>query len=185
MKEFTSSCDIAIAKLVATSVNFKNEPAFGGAVATVRIGNRVLTSFDARKLLPSEMAAKSEAFSKELAAAIREAGYPSRADPAQMNKPMVFALIFVLALFIAMAHGPAAATLVELFPARIRSTSLSFVYHIGTGWFGSLLPTTAFALVAYSGDMYYGLYYPFCIALLTILVAVLFVPETKGASIRG
>jgi MFS family permease len=185
MREFTSSCDIAKAKLVAASVKFRNEPAFGGSVAAVMIGDRVLTSYNARRLSASEAAAKSDAFTKELAAALQQAGYPSKADPGQMNKPMVFFLIFLLALFITMAYGPAAALLVELFPARIRYSSLSFVYHLGTGWFGSLMPAVAFALVAYKGDVYYGLYYPFWIALATVIIGVLSVPETKGINIRA
>jgi len=183
--QFASSCDFAKAKLVAASVNYKNEAAPAGSVATVRIGDKVLTSFDTGALPKAEAAAKSEAFTRELTAAIQQAGYPSKADPAQMNKPMVVLLIFLLVLFITMAYGPTAAMLVELFPTKIRYSSLSVPYHVGTGWFGGLMPTTAFALVAYSGDIYYGLWYPIVVALVTVVIGAIFLPETKDVDIRA
>jgi MFS family permease len=180
-KKFTSSCDIAKAKLVAASVNYANEPAPAGSIA---IGSIILTSFDAKGLVKAEADAKSAAFSKDLNAAIEAAGYPSKADPAQINKPMVVLLIFVLILFLTMAYGPSAAMLVELFPTRIRYTSLSFPYHIGTGWFGGLMPTIAFAMVAYKGDIYYGLWFPVVIALATVIIGALFLRETKDVDIN-
>ena len=124
------------------------------------------------------------AFAKELSSSISEAGYPQKADPEQINKPMVFLLVFLLVIYVTMAYGPTAAALVELFPTKIRYSSLSLPYHIGTGWFGGLMPTTAFALVALEGDIYYGLWYPVIIAAVTVVFGGLFLPETKNRNIR-
>jgi len=110
--------------------------------------------------------------------ALTEAGYPAKADPAAINKPMVVAILFLLALYVTMVYGPIAALLVELFPTRIRYTSMSLPYHIGNGWFGGFLPTTAFAMVAATGDIYYGLWYPIIVALVTLVAGLLFLPET-------
>ena len=182
-KKFTSSCDIAKAKLSAASVNYENVPGAPGAPATIKIGDNMLTSYDAAGLSKEDAAAKDKAFSKELADAIKAAGYPTKADPEQMNKPMVLLLLFILVLYVTMVYGPIAAALVEMFPTRIRYTSMSMPYHIGNGWFGGLLPTTAFALVAFKGDIYYGLWYPIVIALITFVVGALFVRETKDNDI--
>jgi MFS family permease len=184
-KKFTSSCDIVKAKLVAASVHYSNEVAPAGTVASVKVGDKVLTSFDAGRLPPAEAATREAAFSKELGAAIQAAGYPAKADPAQINKPMITLLLFILVVYIAMAYGPAAAILVEMFPTRIRYTSLSLPYHVGTGWFGGLMPSTAFALVAYHGDIYSGLWYPVVILLATVLIGALFVKETKDVDINA
>ena len=184
-RKFTSSCDLAKARLVAASVNYANEAAPAGSVATVRIGDRVLTSFDAGSLSKEEAEEKSRAFSAELSAAIREAGYPAKADLAQVNKTIVVLLIFSMVLFLTMAYGPAAAMLVEMFPTRIRYSSLSLPYHIGTGWIGGLMPTAAFAMVAYKGDIYYGLWFPVVIALATVVIGALFVSETKDVDINA
>ena len=184
-RKFASSCDVAKARLVAASVNYANEAAPAGSVATVRIGERVLTSFDAGSLSKEEAEEKSRAFSAELSAAIREAGYPAKADLAQVNKTIVVLLIFSMVLFLTMAYGPAAAMLVEMFPTRIRYSSLSLPYHIGTGWIGGLMPTAAFAMVAYKGDIYYGLWFPVVIALATVVIGALFVRETKDVDINA
>ncbi|NEX59720.1 MFS transporter [Noviherbaspirillum galbum] len=182
-KKFTSSCDIVKAKLAAASVNYSNAEAPAGSVATVKIGESVIESYDASKLSKEEAAAKEKAFSAAVADAIKKAGYPTKADPAQMNKGMVLLLLTILVLYVTMVYGPIAAMLVEMFPTRIRYTSMSLPYHIGNGWFGGLLPTTAFALVAFKGDIYYGLWYPIVIALVTVVVGMLFVRETKDNDI--
>jgi MFS family permease len=182
-KKFTSSCDIVKAKLAAASVNYANKVAPAGTAATVKIGEVELTSYVAAGLPKEEAAAKDKAFSKELADALKTAGYPSKADSAQINYPMVLLLLFILVLYVTMVYGPIAAMLVEMFPTRIRYTSMSLPYHIGNGWFGGLLPTTAFALVAFKGDIYYGLWYPIVIALMTFVVGMLFVKETKDVDI--
>jgi MFS family permease len=182
-KKFTSSCDIAKAKLSAASVNYTNETAAPGSVATIKIGNKVISSYDANGLSKADATAKDKAFSKELSDEIKAAGYPTKADPDQMNKPMVLLLLVILVIYVTMVYGPIAAMLVEMFPTRIRYTSMSLPYHIGNGWFGGLLPTTAFALVAFKGDIYYGLWYPIIIALITFVAGMLFIKETKDNDI--
>ena len=182
-KKFTSSCDIVKAKLAAASVAYSNEVAPAGTVATVKIGDTLLTSYDAKGLSKEEATAKDKAFSKELGDAIKAHGYPTKADPNQINYGMTLLLLFILVLYVTMVYGPIAAMLVEMFPTRIRYTSMSLPYHIGNGWFGGLLPTTAFALVAFKGDIYYGLWYPIIIALVTFVIGMLFVRETKDNDI--
>ncbi|MBF8178918.1 MFS transporter [Herminiimonas contaminans] len=182
-KKFTSSCDIVKAKLAAASVAYSNEVAPAGTVATVKVGDTLLTSYDAKGLSKEEATAKDKAFSKELGDAIKAHGYPTKADPNQINYGMTLLLLFILVLYVTMVYGPIAAMLVEMFPTRIRYTSMSLPYHIGNGWFGGLLPTTAFALVAFKGDIYYGLWYPIIIALITFVIGMLFVRETKDNDI--
>ncbi|MCX7216826.1 MAG: MFS transporter [Burkholderiales bacterium] len=184
-KKFTSSCDIAKAKLAAASVNYKNEPAPPGTTAVIKVGDKELTSYSAVGLPKEEAVAKDKQFTNDLKALIGEAGYPAKADPAQVNKPMVLVILVILVLYVTMVYGPIAAMLVEMFPTRIRYTSMSLPYHIGNGWFGGLLPTTAFALVAYQGDIYYGLWYPIVIALFTFVIGTLFVRETKDNDIHA
>ena len=176
-KRFTSSCDIAKQKLVAASVNFRHEPAPPGTVATVRVGERVLASFDAAILPLREAQARDEAFTRDLTAAVRAAGYPAKADPAQINKAMVMLLVFVPVFCLTMAYGPVAAMLVELFPTRIRYCSVSLSYHIGTSWFGGLVPSFGFALVASTGDIYDGLWFPVVVALSSVVIATLFIRD--------
>ena len=184
-KKFTSSCDLIKAKLVAAGVNYVNEALPAGSIAQVRIGDKLLTSFDS-KALPKEQAdEQNKALSKELATTLQQAGYPAKADPEQINKPMVLLLMFTLVFFLTMAYGPVAAMLVEMFPTRIRYSSLSLPYHIGTGWVGGLMPTVAFAMVAYQGDIYYGLWFPVLIALATVVIGLLCVKETKDVDINA
>ncbi len=184
-KKFTSSCDIAKAKLAAASVNYRNEVAPAGTSAVIKIGDKTLESYNASVLSKEESTAKDKEFSDKLKEMIKGAGYPAKADPAQINKPMVLVLLFILVLYVTMVYGPIAAMLVEMFPTRIRYTSMSLPYHIGNGWFGGLLPTTAFALVAFKGDIYYGLWYPIVIALMTAIIGTLFVRETKDNDINA
>jgi MFS family permease len=184
-KKFTSSCDIAKAKLAAASVNYKNEAAPAGTTAVIKVGDKELSSYSAVGLPKEEATAKDKAFTEQLKALIGEAGYPAKADPAQLNKPMVLLILLILVLYVTMVYGPIAAMLVEMFPTRIRYTSMSLPYHIGNGWFGGLLPTTSFALVAFKGDIYYGLWYPIVIALITFVIGTLFVRETKDNDIHS
>jgi MFS family permease len=183
-KKFTSSCDIAKAKLAAASVNYKNEIAPAGTVASIKVGDKSLESYSAVGLSKEDAAAKDKEFTGQLKDLIKEAGYPAKADSAQINKPMVLLLLFILVLYVTMVYGPIAAMLVEMFPTRIRYTSMSLPYHIGNGWFGGLLPTTSFALVAYAGDIYFGLWYPIVIALMTAIIGSIFVAETKDNDIH-
>jgi MFS family permease len=187
-EKFPSSCDIATGLLTAGSVSYTTEDAPAGALAKVKIGAKEITSFNAVMTadglnFDADSKTKEAALKKEVGAAIKEAGYPSKADPDQINKVMVIALLFILVLYVTMVYGPIAAMLVEMFPTRIRYTSMSLPYHIGNGWFGGLLPTTAFALVALKGDIYYGLWYPVIIAAITVVIGALFVKETKDNDI--
>ncbi|MEZ0244730.1 MAG: MFS transporter [Sphingomonas sp.] len=133
---------------------------------------------------PARRKAAIEAFQTEAKAALLTAGYPAKADPAQIDKPRVVAILTLLVLLVTMVYGPIAAMLVEFFPSKIRYTSMSLPYHIGNGWFGGFLPATAFAMVAATGDIYYGLWYPVVAAALTFVVGLLLLPETRKRKIE-
>jgi len=182
-KKFNSSCDIATAVLAKAGVPYKVEPAAAGTVATLRIGQTPLASYEAGGLAAADAAAQGAAFTASLKAALAQAGYPEKADPERINKPMVLLILTILVLYVTMVYGPIAAWLVELFPTRIRYTSMSLPYHIGNGWFGGFLPTISFALVAATGNIYYGLWYPVGIALMTFVIGCLFLHETKDVDI--
>ena len=187
-KKFPSSCDIATGILTGASVAYTKQDAPAGTVATVKVGEKVIPSFnatlDAAGLNFDAASKKSEAALKtDIGAAVKAAGYPAKADPAQINQPMTVLFLFILVLYVTMVYGPIAAMLVEMFPTRIRYTSMSLPYHIGNGWFGGLLPTISFAMVAFKGDIYYGLWYPIVIALITVVIGGLFVGETKDNEI--
>jgi MFS family permease len=181
--KFTSSCDIAKQFLAAGSVSYDNEAAPTGTVAVVKVGDKVINGFESKGLAPDEAKAKDAEFKKAIGAALKEAGYPAKADPAKMDKVKMVAILTLLVIYVTMVYGPIAAMLVEMFPTRIRYTSMSLPYHIGNGWFGGLLPTTAFAIVAQTGNMYNGLWYPIIIAVVTFVVGMLFVRETKDVNI--
>lgn len=191
----SKSCDIAKSYLAKNAVSYSVVSAPAGTVASVRIGDKVITAPDPSKLVGEEKALAIKAFGGEVMSSLQAAGYPVKdnpaaakdekapkkilfADPAQINKPLVVAVLTYLVLLVTMVYGPIAALLVELFPTRIRYTSMSLPYHIGNGWFGGFLPTTAFAMVAATGDIYYGLWYPIVVAALTVIAGLLFLPET-------
>lgn len=174
---FVSSCDIAKSALAKAGAPYSNEAA--SATTVVRVGDVAVASFDGRPLAPAEFKERSDAFGKELTAALHAAGYPPSADPARINHTMVLLVLTVLVIYVTMVYGPIAAWLVELFPARIRYTSMSLPYHIGNGWFGGFLPTVSFALVALTGDIYYGLWYPIVVAVFTAVVGALFLPDKR------
>jgi len=176
--KFTTSCDIAKSFLASNSVNYKNEAAPAGTVAKVRVGDTEIESFDGRKA-GGELAAKTSAFGKSMTEAIRKHGYPAKADPAAMDKGMLVVVLTILVIYVTMVYGPIAAMLVELFPTRIRYTSMSLPYHIGNGWFGGFLPPLAFAMVAATGDIYYGLWYPIVVAVMTFVIGSLFLRDTR------
>ncbi|MDY0883992.1 MFS transporter [Dongia soli] len=177
--KFLTSCDIAKSFLAKASVNYGNEAAPAGTVASVRIGDKVVQSFEGEGLPKEDLAAKTKAFTVEMTASIQAAGYPEKADPDQINYVVTTLLLVILVLYVTMVYGPIAAMLVELFPTRIRYTSMSLPYHIGNGWFGGFLPAISFALVAARGNIYYGLWYPIIIAVITFIVGVVFIRETK------
>ncbi|WP_309603189.1 MFS transporter [Sphingomonas sp.] len=158
-----SACDIAKSTLAKAGISYGNAAAGAGAVT---IGDRTVAVGDLAT------------YGKRLSAAVADAGYPAKADPQGIDKPRVVGILFLLALYVTMVYGPIAALLVELFPTRIRYTSMSLPYHIGNGWFGGFLPTTAFAMVAATGNIYYGLWYPVVVALITLVAGLMFLPET-------
>ncbi|HST45288.1 MAG TPA: MFS transporter, partial [Luteimonas sp.] len=160
-----------------------NVAAEPNTVAQVRIGDRVVESFEGSALPAADFKTRNDAFTANLAAALKDAGYPEKADPAKINYPMMLLLLTVLVIYVTMVYGPIAAWLVELFPTRIRYTSMSLPYHIGNGWFGGFLPTIAFAMVVASGNIYQGLWYPIVVAAMTLVIGTLFLPETKDVDI--
>jgi len=184
--DFFKSCDIAKRFLAQNSVSYDNVVAATPGPATISIGDKVITA-PAATVVNSKFddasKAAMDAFKTEVKDALNAAGYPSKADPARMNKPVIIAILTVLVIYVTMVYGPIAAMLVELFPTRIRYTSMSLPYHIGNGWFGGLMPTIAFAMVAQNGNMYYGLWYPIVIAAATFVIGLLFVRETKDVDI--
>jgi MFS family permease len=203
--KFTSSCDIAKATLARLSASYRFEKAAPGTPAIIKIGATEIPSYDAGNLAGDAAKATPAAFNKSVTAALIAAGYPNGSnaeivkiaiepkdgllnlvrmlDIFTTQKLAVIGILTVLVLFVTAVYGPIAAALVELFPTRIRYTSMSLPYHIGNGWFGGLLPATAFAMVAATGDIYYGLWYPVVIALMTFVIGVFFVPETKDRNI--
>jgi MFS family permease len=170
--KFTSSCDIAKSALVARSVNYANETAPAGTTAIIKVGEQSIPT-------------NTPDFAKVLNEAITKHGYPASANLDQINYNMTTALLFVLVLYVTMVYGPIAAWLVEMFPTRIRYSGLSLPYHIGNGWFGGFLPATVFAIVAATGNIYSGLWYPVVIAAMSFVIALIFLPETKNVDIAA
>jgi hypothetical protein len=154
--------------LTKSGLSFKKIYAKGTKVVTT-IGPTTIEGLDAKAIM----------------AALKDQGYPAKADPNKVNYPMTILILFIFMVFVTGAYGPIAAFLVELFPTRIRYTSMSLPYHIGNGWFGGMLPLTATAIVALKGDIYYGLWYPIIVSLMTVVVGFLFLKETKDRDITS
>jgi MFS family permease len=170
VQKFTTGCDQIKAALVNLSVNYNNVSAPAGTKASVKIGDQTIAA-DTPKLADA------------IKAAVTAHGYPASADPNDINYPMTVLLLAILVVFVTMVYGPIAAWLVELFPTRIRYSGMSLPYHIGNGWFGGFLPALVFAIVAMTGNIYYGLWYPVGIAAMSFVVALIFLPETKDRDI--
>jgi hypothetical protein len=186
--DFVSSCDQAKRVLAQNFIPYKNEAAPAGTVASITIGTSTINSLNAtlndkRNGFSADSAKGIAEFKKNVLDAAKTAGLTAKADDKAMNKGMVLALLVFLVILVTMVYGPIAAMLVEMFPTRIRYTSMSLPYHIGNGWFGGLLPTTAFAMVAATGDIYYGLWYPVIVATGTFIIGMLFIKETKDVDI--
>jgi MFS family permease len=164
----TTPCDRARDFLTKSGLSYTSLPFDGQNEVVTTIAGQRLAGFD----------------EAQYKAALESSGYPAAADPDRVNKPMTVLLLVILMLYVTMVYGPIAAFLVELFPTRIRYTSMSLPYHIGNGWFGGFLPFVAAALVVKSGDIYYGLWYPIVVAAMTGLVGLLFVRESKDVDIR-
>jgi MFS family permease len=184
-RRFARSCDIAKAALAGAGVPYAThiEPADG--IALVRIGRAgegasEVSSFDGAQLSADRFKTEHDAFLQRLHHALASAGYPAKANPARIDYPMVCLMLLIVMVYVTAATGPMAAWLVELFPARVRYTSLSVPYHIGAGWFGGFLPAVAFTLVAITGDIYSGIWYPVVVATVTVIAGASLLPETAG-----
>jgi len=186
-KVFTKSCDVVKSSLAKAGIPYENEAAPAGSVARVRIGTGdgavFIDSFPGATMDKAAFKAANDTFIGQLKPALATAGYPAKADMGAVNYPMVIALCSYLVILVTMVYGPIAAWLVELFPTRIRYTSMSLPYHIGNGWFGGFLPVTSFAIVAATGDIYNGLWYPIIVAVMTAIIGTLFLRETKDQAI--
>ena len=168
--KFTTSCDIAKSALVARSVNYENVEAPKGTKASVKVGEQTI---------PTD----TPNFAQVLGQAITSHGYPASANPADINYVMTVLLLTLLVIYVTLVYAPIAAWLVELFPTRIRYSGLSLPYHIGNGWFGGFLPATVFAIVAATGNIYSGLWYPIVVAAMSFVIGLIFLPETKDRDI--
>jgi predicted MFS family arabinose efflux permease len=182
---FTSSCDIAKTTLANAGVSYRNEAAPAGAVAYVRVGQTVVPSAEGTSLPAARFKALQADVSSRIKAALTTAGYPDKADPARFDFARVLAVMMVLVVAATALYGPIASCLVELFPTRIRYTAMSLPYNIGTGWVGGFVPFISFAMVVANGDAYFGLWYPVLGAALSFVVALLFLPETRGRDLRA
>jgi MFS family permease len=174
----STSCDIAKSFLAKAGVSYQRVDAPAGQVAEIRSGATTLTAPDPKVVTGAERKAAITAFQGKVKTTLAAAGYPDKADPAGIDRPKVVLILFILVVYVTMVYGPIAALLVELFPARIRYSAMSLPYHIGNGWFGGFLPTTAFAMVAATGDIYYGLWYPVVVAGATVVIGLFLLPET-------
>lgn len=177
---FVTACDIVKGALANAGVSYVNQKAPAGTVATMKVGGVEVASQSAKGLPKAEAKAVKAAVEAKIKAALAQAGYPAKADPARMNRPMMLAVLLVFVIGATALFGPLAACLVELFPTRVRYTALSLPYHIGTGWVGGFVPFFAFAIVTAVGDIYAGLWYPVAFTLLSVLTTLFFLPETKG-----
>ena len=177
---FASSCDIAKSVLSNAGISYSNVEAAPGSVAVVRIGSVEIASVEGGGLDPAALKAARAGVETRLKAALLEAGYPAKADPERINLPMVFGILMIFMVAATALYGPQAAALVELFPTRVRYTAMSLPYHVGTGWVGGMLPAASFALVAWSGNIYFGLWYTLAFTAVAVVVALIWLPETRG-----
>jgi MFS family permease len=181
--KFTTPCDTSRTWLANAGVNYDKVDGPTGTPATVKVGEKAVVGYDGKAATAKEDKAR---FEKEVRAALTAAGYPAKADPIEAfsgNWIMLVLILTIMVIYVTMVYGPIAAMLVEMFPTRIRYTSMSLPYHIGNGWFGGFLPAISFSIVAAKGNIYSGLWYPIIIATLTFIVGMLFVKETKDSEV--
>jgi MFS family permease len=182
--KYVSSCDIAKAALTGAGIPYTNEAAAESSFANVHVNSEDVASPDGRTLSAADLAAAKKDFDVRLKAALTRAGYPAAAGDKAVDATQTLILLVILGLAAAALYAPQAAALVELFPTRIRYTALSVPYHVGVGWFGGFLPATAFAIVAATGNIYAGLWYPVIVSAVGFVVSLLFLPETYKRSIE-
>ncbi len=178
--KFLQSCDIAKSYLAKAGVSYSNVAAPAGTLATVRVGQTVVASYEGEKLDAAAGKAAGADFKKRMGAALKAAGYPEKADVGAINYPMAIGVLFLLVLLVTMVYAPMAAALVEMFPARIRYSAMSAPYHFGNGWFGGLLPFIAFTIIATTGGIYDGLWYPIIVSAITFVIGLLFVRDKRN-----
>ena len=177
---FSSSCDIARIALSNAGVPYETVDAPAGAPAVIRVGDAEVASIDGSAMAPAALKAARADLEVRAKAALTAAGYPAKADPARINMPLTWAILMIFMVAACALYGPQAAALVELFPTRVRYTAMSLPYNIGTGWVGGLLPAASFALVAASGNIYFGLWYSVAFTVVAVIVSLIWLPETKG-----
>jgi MFS family permease len=183
--KFVTACDIAKSTLSNAGVSYANAAAPAGTAAVVKIGDQIVPSRDGKGLSPTALKAAQEDVKTRLTVALGHAGYPAKADPAQVNFGALLAILMVFVIACTALYGPMAAALVELFPAKVRYTALSVPYHVGTGWVGGFVPVTAFAIVTASGDIYAGLWYPVIFTAISVVSLPFLLPENKACAITG
>lgn len=176
---FDTSCDIVRSYLARSGITYEKVDAPAGSTATLHVGAQQLTAFSGVALATQELSQQRAAWEKQASGLIEAAGYPAKAESSEVNIPLVLLILVTLMSLAAMVYGPMAALLTELFPAKVRYTSMSLPYHLGTGWFGGFLPPVAFAIVAATGNIYSGLWYPLVGAAFTFIVGMLLLPETR------
>ena len=183
--EFVTACDIARSTLADIGVGYTNEPLPGGTIAYIQVGETGrLASIDGSLLDPQDLPQVRAGFEQELRTLLAVVGYPTNADPADINEPLITLLIFLMIVFAVMVYGPMTTMALECFPTRVRYSALSLPYHIGSGWFGGFLPAIAFAMVAASGNLYFGLWYPMVVTAVAIVILAFFLPETRGRDLH-
>jgi MFS family permease len=177
--QFGRACDILKGVLANNGVNYRNEAAPPGTLASVRVGDQVVQGVDASGAAPSEVKAARAELETRLKAVLAAQGYPTTAAEAEIDWPVLFAVMVTFIVAATALYGPLAACLVELFPTRIRYTAMSVPYHVGTGWFGGLQPAISFAIVTAVGDIYAGLWFPFIVTAVALVLTLLLLPETR------
>jgi hypothetical protein len=182
--KFLQSCDIAKSYLAKGGISYTNEAAPAGTVASVRIGQTVIASFEGKGLAADALKAAQGDFTKQVGDALKTAGYPASADKAQIDFPKTIGILTVLVILVTMVYAPMAAALVEMFPARIRYSAMSLPYHFGKGWFGGLLPFITFTIVAATGGIYDGLWYPVGIAALTVVIGLFTIKDNRHVDFK-
>ena len=175
---FSTSCDIAKNVLANAGVSYSNQAAPAGSVAQVSIGSHIIPSQEAGGMPAAAVKVVAAGVNRRLMAGLAEAGYPAKADPAQLSFWGLFGVLMVFVVACTALFGPIAATLVELFPTSIRYTAMSLPYHIGTGWIGGFMPVTAFAIVTATGDIYSGLWYSAAFTGLSVITLPFLIPQT-------